>query len=96
MLRCEALFGEAILLRSDASSEWLRASFRYARLAALAAAFAGLAGCAVSMPMPGLIDKTATGSIPAKPAANPDLAASMRAEEPADAIPSSKAGLKAN
>ena len=57
-----------MIIRSGASSEWFR------RLG-LALIVASLGGCAVSMPIPGLMDKEPTGSIAPKAAAKPDPAA---------------------
>ncbi len=80
-----------MIFRSDASSDWFRAHVGQARWLGLAVLLAGLGGCAISMPIPGLMDKTTTGSIAAKPAekstdspgAKPVASAAMRAEAPA-------------
>ena len=56
-----------MIIRSGVPSEWFRCI-------GLALIVASLGGCAVSMPIPGLMDKETTGSIAPK-AAKPDPAA---------------------
>jgi hypothetical protein len=80
-----------MIVRSDVSSEWFRVPLGGARLAGLAVLLAGLGGCAISMPMPGLMDKETTGAIAAKAAAastdapaKPVASAAMRAEATAE------------
>ena len=68
MLRVETSPHLAMVIRSGASSEWFR------RLG-VALIVASVGGCAVSMPIPGLMDKETTGSISPKAAAKPDPAA---------------------
>jgi hypothetical protein len=80
-----------MIFRSDASSDRFRAHVGKARVLGLAVLIAGLGGCAISMPIPGLMDKESTGSIAPKPAgiaansptAKPVAPAAMRAEAPA-------------
>jgi hypothetical protein len=75
-----------MIFSSNAASEWFRALLGKARLVGLAVLFAGLGGCAISMPIPGLMEKETTGSIAAKPGANstdkPVTAAATAAEAP--------------
>ena len=67
MLRVETRPRGAMIIRSGAPSEWFRGL-------GVALIVASLGGCAVSMPIPGLMDKESTGSISPKAAAKPDPA----------------------
>jgi hypothetical protein len=86
-----------MIFRFDVSSDWFRAPLGKARWLGLALLLAALGGCAISMPIPGLIDKETTGAIAPKPAktsadspAPKPLAAAMRAD--ASAGPAAPAG----
>jgi hypothetical protein len=85
-----------MIVCSSASSEWFRVRGKIARVIGFAAVVAGLSGCAVSMPLPGLMDKNPSGSIPPDAAAISDPSASMRAEAPLPQAGSAKPGAPAN
>ena len=90
MLPIRTASPRTMIFRSEASRDWFRSHLGKARALGLAVLLAGLAGCAISMPIPGLMDKTPTGSIAAKPAENSTdslgakpVASAMRADAPA-------------